>query len=976
MAESFGELLRRFRIAASLTQEALARRCKISPATIAAIERGRRKAPRLSTVKVIAEALELSPADVEMLAKAATGRGAAPVAGSAVPSGPVAPSGSAAPSGLAGRGEPAASGRASRDGLLAAGEWRVKMHGVLPAPITPLFGRHADADALALELATERLITLTGPGGVGKTRLALAVAADTLDKFPGGTYWTNLGTVGNPGSVAQAVLESLGAAEQPGVAVEQELLAALPAERALLVIDNCEHVLDEVAGLIADLLAHPSASVMATSREPLAIPGEIRWPVSALAVPAAGTAPTADALASIDSVQLFVERASRANPHFAITDADAASIAGVCRRLEGIPLAIELAAARMSGLRPARLAEELDEQIPLTATTARGVPSRQATLWASIDWSYRLLTAQEQAAFRCLTCFAGTFTAAAFAAVISQAAASRAVPPRGTLAGPAPPGPAPPGSAPPGSAPGGVPPGSAPPAELLYRLADKSLVSLDGQTRRYHVLDSLRTFATERANEAAELMAIRDAHADYYSSWLAGLDAGNATDEALDLIDAEYPNVRAALIWSVETRSHRAAAIVADLGVAWHQQSRFHDSLVLGDAALEIVAEDDPPAWARCVRSLAIARMLGGDITFIPVLARAEAIARAAGDDFSEGCCRFVQGMAPPFDDAQFRASYRLASAASAPLLAATAAAALACGGSNKDTQAWLRRADEFSGRVANTGVRALYQLAWAEYLVELGRMTEAAEITVPVAFDARTMPNVRLLGIGRTLQVALNRRDLGLAELVIEMVTELTHVWPMGQWEHSAWTTVSGLQQMWTALLLGERPPALDVGVLGRATRMGLTPTLVRTVCRAATERGDHVQAAAVAHSAAAPARGSLMAASFAAIEAAHAAIDGDDALAGRRWSEVLSVAAQGEYLLLVCDALEGLGCLAARRAEAAKAGQLLAAAQQCRDDISYRYRFAFEQELLDRAREAVGQTVAQPPLPWRAAVDVALAG
>jgi predicted ATPase/DNA-binding XRE family transcriptional regulator len=945
MAGSFGELLREFRVRASLTQEALAELCKISPATVAAIEQGRRKAPRLSTVRLIADALELPAADRELLARAATGRGAV-----APPSGAAAPG----PASAAEAVPPATDGRPAGQGGLA--DWgggppaggRVRKHGLLPAPITPLFGRHAEADALTHELATDRLVTLTGPGGVGKTRLALAVAAGTLDKFPGGTYWVDLGPVSNPGSVAEAVLKSLGAAEQPHIAVEQQLLAALPAEQALLVIDNCEHVLDAAAALIARVLAHPSASVLATSREPLGIPGEIRWPVPALEVPAPGAARTAEALASIDSCQLFVERASRADPSYTMTDADAAPIARVCQRLEGIPLAIELAAALMGGLGPARLAEELDAQITLDAVTARGVPSRQATLWASIDWSYRLLTAQEQAAFRCLACFAGSFTAAAFASVTSKTA-----PPGATQAG------------------------AAPPTEVLYRLADKSLVSLDGEARRYRVLDTLHAFATEQASEAAELTALRDAHADYYLSWLSGLDAaGTASDEALDEIDAGYPNVRAALVWSIGTRSPRAAAIVAELGVAWHQQSRFHDSAALGDAALEIVAEDDPPAWARAVRSLAIARMVGGDISFIPVLARAEAIAAATGDGFTEGCCRFVQGMAPPFDDAQIRASFRLASAASAPLLAATAAAALASAGTDDDTPGWLRRLDDLSGRLANASVRALCQLGLAESLVERGHMTEAVEITVPIAFGSRFMPNIRLLSIGRTLQVALNRRDQALAELVIAMVAELAHVWPVDQsWEASVWSAVSGLQEMWAALLLGTRPPALDLEILGRVTRMGLTPSLVRTVCRAAIDRGDRPRPAAAAHGAAPPASGSLMAASFAAVTAAQAAIDEDDALAGRRWSEVLPVAARGEYLVLICDALEGLGSLAARRGEAAKAGQLLAAAQRCRDDIGYRYRFGFEQELVDRALGAVGGPAADPPLSWRAAVDVALA-
>jgi predicted ATPase/transcriptional regulator with XRE-family HTH domain len=904
MAGSFGELLRRFRVAASLTQEALAERCGLSPATIAAIEQGRRNAPRLTTVRMIAEALELTPADRAVLATAASyGATAAPAAPA-----PAAPA---------------------------------VARGALPTPITPLFGRVAEADLVAHELASERLVTLVGTGGVGKTRLALEVASAMLGKFPGGTFWTELGPVSEPDGVQTAVLHSLGAAEQPRVPVREQILAALPAEPALLVIDNCEHVLDAAAALVAELLVWRSVTVLATSREPLALPGEVRWMVPALAVPGPGVPLTADELASIDSVQLFAERASRAVPRFTISDADAGDIARVCRRLEGIPLAIELAAARMGTLAPAQLAGELDEQMPLAATAARGVPGRQATLWASINWSYRLLTPTEQAAFRCLACFAGPFTAAAFAAVSDQAAAA----------------------------------GPAPPAGTLYRLAEKSLVTIDGRTDRYRVLDTIRGFAAERAGEASALTAIHDAHAGYYASWLTGLGAEDASDEVLDLIEAEYANVRAAVTWSIETRSARAATMVAAMGVAWQERALYRDAAALGDAALEIVEDSDPGAWARAVRSLAMARLLGGDIGFLRAVSRAEEIAAAAGDSLTVGWCRLARGSRPPFDGALLASAHEIGAAGSGSILPALGAIFLAYGGTEEHREELLRRGAEFSDRSGNATARAASQIAWADSLVERGHLAEAADLAVPAAFDTRVMPTLRLLGIGRTMQVALYRRDEDLAELAGAMITDLAHVWPVGaSWLTSSWTAFGGLLQLWSALLRGERAPAPNRETLRRVTRMALTPGTVRIICRAAIDHGDRVQPNDVALGAGPPAAGSLMAASFAAVEAAHATIDGDDAFAQRRWSDALSVAARCDYLLLVCDALEGLGCLAGRRGEAARAAQLFAAARQCRDDITYRHRFTFEQELLDQAAAAPGAPAAGPSSPWQSAIDLAL--
>jgi predicted ATPase/transcriptional regulator with XRE-family HTH domain len=529
LAGGFGDLLRRFRIQASLTQEALAERCRISPATVAALEQGRRTAPRLSTVRLIAGALELPPGDVALLARAASDSGRA-------------------------NGQPpeAASGAAAHRSAAAS----QASHPRLPVPLTPLFGRHAETVAVMQVVATERLVTLTGPGGVGKTRLALQVAAQVRDKFVGGIWWIELGPVRDPDEVPGTALRALGTSEQPTVPIWQQFQAAVPGGRTLLVIDNCEHVLDAAAALIAELLTQPSVTVLTTSREPLAIPGEIRWPVPALGIPAPDAPVTAETLHGIDSVALFVERATRARPDFAPGDDDCAAIAGICRRLDGIPLALELAAAQIGNRSARQLAAELDARMPLTAISARGVPGRHSTLQASIDWSYQLLSPTEQAGFRCLACFDGSFSSEAFLAVTAHT--TSAARPAG--------------------------------ASVLPGLIEKSLVVVDTRAGRYRVLETIRVFAAERAAEAGELGAIRDAHAEHYAAWLSRLQAADPSDGVLDRIEAEYPNLRAALMWSIESRSPRVGTIVAAMSVVWHQRERFHDAWTLGGGALGVVA--------------------------------------------------------------------------------------------------------------------------------------------------------------------------------------------------------------------------------------------------------------------------------------------------------------------------------------------------------------------------------------------------
>jgi len=938
MAASFAELLRRFRVAASLTQEALAERCGYSPATIAALETGRRKAPRLSAVSDLADALALSAADRALLATAA---------------------------GAAGAAGPAAERRSpevGRPASEAAGT-------VLPAPITPLVGRLAEAGAVADELKSERLVTLVGPGGVGKTRLALRVASGSADKFTGGIWWIELGPVTDPDGVASAVLRAVGGSEQPGAQTSAEIIAALPDDPVLLVIDNCEHVLDAAARLIGELLRSSIVTVLTTSREPLAIPGEVNWQVPPLRVPDStvpaegGRPPRTPAIdietaSSVEAVQLFVDRATRVSPRFRLDEGNVAAVARICRRLDGMPLAIELVAARVRARGIRDLADDLDQRIPLAGATARGVPDRQSTLRASIGWSYQLLTPGEQQAFRCLACFAGSFTEAAFDAVAGRMS-------------------------------GGSDDEELNGGEALGRLVDKSLVVLAEGTARYRLLESIREYATQQAGQAGELAAIRDAHADYYADWVAGLGAGEASDASeamLELIGSEYPNLRNALQWSIDQRSARAASLVTAIGTAWHQLSMFHDAVVLGDSALGIVAEADPGAWAKTVGALAMARLLAGDLAFVgSAVPSAERLARAADDHWTMAWCELVQGSRPPFDPGPLISAYERG-VDLAPSVAVVAAASAASAGTDTDAARWSEHAIELAGRLDNTSLRAVAAVATAEHLIECGRLTEAVDLVLPVTLDRTVMPAVRLLGVGRVVHAAFQRNDDRVGSEVSTTVDEIARGWP----DRGVWRV--GLQGLRMSLLRSEMsgsgtgsgtglgtgsgsPPREPSGWL---MRIAHTPGLLRTYCRLAIEGGQRLDPVTLARSVVAPEQGSLMAASIASIHAACAAVDGDGDRAASLWRSVLGDAARGGYLLLVCDALEALGCLAARRgADSTLAVSLIAAARACRDEIGYRFRFRYEQAALDEAVAMLGPAaLLGPALDWQAAASLALSG
>jgi predicted ATPase/class 3 adenylate cyclase/DNA-binding CsgD family transcriptional regulator len=404
----------------------------------------------------------------------------------------------------------------------------------LPVQLTSFVGRASELAALRTLLDTTRLLSITGAGGCGKTRLAVQLAADVLDRYPGGTWLAELAMVTDPDRVAATIAGATGERELSGDLVEA--IAIRVGDRpTLIVVDNCEHVLDAVATFVDALLRRcESLTLIATSREPLGVPGETAWRVPSMPAPDAVHTEPVDSLSQFDAVRLFLDRATKVRPNFTLTAENAPAVAQICHRLEGIPLAVELAAARVRGLTVEQVAAGLDDRFRLLTGGARTVLPRQQTLQASVDWSYELLSERERAAFRRLAVFAGGFTLDA----AEQVAAGGDIEPVEVL-------------------------------DLLLALVDKSMIDIDEAGSRYRILESLRQYAAARLLDAGETTAARDAHLAWASASVDPIDV--IADDARDanVHDEEIDNFRAAFEWAVVTGDGEAAInCLAPLG-AW-----------------------------------------------------------------------------------------------------------------------------------------------------------------------------------------------------------------------------------------------------------------------------------------------------------------------------------------------------------------------------------------------------------------------
>ncbi len=796
----------------------------------------------------------------------------------------------------------------------------------LPAQLTSFVGRQSEMAELHKLVAGNRLVTLTGAGGAGKTRLAVEVSSQLTTEFSDGVWYVDLAPITNPAVAPVTVARALGLPDQPGRSTMDLLLRFFGEKKILLLLDNCEHLLDACGSMVVELLAAcPHLTILATSREPLGVPGELSWRVPSLSL--------AD-----EAIELFTDRARRARPEFIMGEDNTALVIEICRRLDGMPLAIELAAARVRALSPPQIIDSLHDRFRLLTGGARTAVRRQQTLRASVDWSHALLTEPEQVLFRRLAVFAGGFDLDAAQAV----GASSEVELYQLL-------------------------------DQLSLLVDKSLVVADdtGDGMRYRLLETVRQYAQEKLGESGEADEVRTRHRDYYSATAAEMESkGHSGDEQLlHWAQTEIDNLRAAFAWSRENSDlETALRLILSLRPLWLRGGRALEAL----AGLEAVLADEgnsgiaPAVWVgavaqqgilaawvalptdlgRAQEALAIARQLDDPALIARALiacgmlsiysaelaqqyfAEAIDLVRAAGDQWS--LCQIF--------------SYQ----ATVGVVAGEPTAAAAAAEAGRDL------ADALGDRFFSRNNRAWLSCALA-YRGELARASQVAHTLVDEA-EAAADPTMALFGLVSNSaglafrgQAAAARAAAQSALAAAESMGGIS-----GDTVHAAFA-FAALAGGDAAAARGEAEEALRHTV---PVREAFTRSTVPTA-EAAFACDDLVTARRWADETVAVVPGCHQMSAL-TVRAFIAAAQGEPEQAERDAHEALTVAARTQGYLRVDDTLECLARLAADGGNHPYAARLLGAAEAMRQRMEHP-RFPMYQAGYDAAvatvREALGQ-------------------